>query len=125
METKLLGTRGRRLFGLTNGNGGDRPITGREVIQFLTEASGAEISAKDFRTFRTSAAALAYLTKQNRHESERHRKGAIIEAADHASQILVNTPKRGALQLYPSQRDRRLSRQNRSRHATDGVATRG
>ena len=88
---KLVSVRGQRLFGLSDGTGGKRPITARDVNEFLAEASGSEISAKDFRTFRASAAALAVLAEHNGHESERLRKKAIVAAVDEASRILVNT----------------------------------
>jgi DNA topoisomerase-1 len=88
---KLSASRGPRLFGFADGNRGKRPVTAREVNEFLAEASGAEISAKDFRTFRASATALAVLAEHNGHESERLRKKAIVAAADEASKILVNT----------------------------------
>ena len=48
-------------------------------------------TAKDFRTFRASAEALAFLTKNNGHETDRLRKQAAVQAADKASEILVNT----------------------------------
>jgi DNA topoisomerase-1 len=88
---KLSASRGGRLFGVADGNGGKRPVTAREVNKFLAKASGSEISAKDFRTFRASAAALAVLAEQNGLESERLRKKAIVSAADEVSEILVNT----------------------------------
>ena len=89
---KLSVSRGRRLFGFSDGNGGKRPVTAREVNEFLAEASGSEISAKDFRTFRASATALAVLTEHNGHESERLRKKAIVSAADEVSEdFLANT----------------------------------
>jgi DNA topoisomerase-1 len=88
---KLYALRGHRLFGLSDGNGDKRPITAREVNEFLAEASGAKVTAKDFRTFRASATALAVLAEHNGHDSETLRKKAIVEAADEASKILVNT----------------------------------
>jgi len=88
---KLSVSRGRRLFGFSDGNGGKRPVTAREVNEFLADASGSEISAKDFRTFRASATALAVLAEHNGHESEKLRKKAIVTAADEVSEILVNT----------------------------------
>jgi DNA topoisomerase I len=57
----------------------------------IAQAAGTDISAKDFRTFRASAAALASLTKRNGHDSKRARAKAIIDAADEASEILANT----------------------------------
>ena len=87
---KLSAAKGQRLFSLPDGKGGE-PVTAREVNEFLAEASGSSISAKDFRTFRASATALAVLTEYNGHESEVMRKKAIVAAADEASKILVNT----------------------------------
>lgn len=82
----------RRLFRAPDDNGGRvRPITAREVNRFIADASGADISAKDFRTFRASAEALAILTEHNGHETEKLRKQAVVHAADTASKILVNT----------------------------------
>ena len=56
-----------RLFKAPDGNGAERPITAREVNSFIAKATGINISAKDFRTFRASAAALVFLTKRNGH----------------------------------------------------------
>ena len=66
---KLGALGGRRLFKAPDGNGAERPITAREVNSFIAKATGINISAKDFRTFRASAAALVFLTKRNGHES--------------------------------------------------------
>jgi DNA topoisomerase I len=88
---KLSSLKGRRLFSAPDGSGQQRPVTAREVNAFIAEASGADVTAKDFRTFRASAEALATLTENNGHETEKLRKQAIIEAADKASEILVNT----------------------------------
>jgi len=79
------------LFTAPDGNGIKRPITAREVNSFIAQAAGNEISAKDFRTFRASAAALASLTKRNGHDSQQSRAKAIVEAVDEASEILANT----------------------------------
>ena len=88
---KLSTLKGHRLFSFPDDTGRQRPITAREVNAFLAEASGTEVTAKDFRTFRASAEALALLTQQNGHETEKLKKQAIIQAADKASEILVNT----------------------------------
>jgi DNA topoisomerase I len=79
------------LFNAPDANGIKRPITAREVNSFIAQAAGTEISAKDFRTFRASAAALASLTKRNGPDSKRLRAKAIVDAADEASEILANT----------------------------------
>jgi DNA topoisomerase-1 len=88
---RLTSMRGRRLFTAPDGNGTERPITAREVNSFIAKATGISISAKDFRTFRASAAALAFLTKRNGHDTKRSRAKAIVGAADEASEILANT----------------------------------
>jgi DNA topoisomerase I len=88
---RLSNMKGPRLFSAPDESGKQRPITAREVNAFIAEASGADVTAKDFRTFRASAEALASLTENNGHETEKLRKQAIIEAADKASEILVNT----------------------------------
>jgi len=88
---RLSTLKGRRLFSVPDDNGRQRPITAREVNAFIAEASGTEVTAKDFRTFRASAEALALLTQQNGHETEKLKKQAITQAADKVSEILVNT----------------------------------
>jgi DNA topoisomerase I len=88
---KLAAFRGKRLFGLADKNGSHRPVTARDVNEFLATASGVEVTAKDFRTFKASATALAVLTEHNGHESDRLRKKAIVKAADEASKVLANT----------------------------------
>ena len=87
----LSSLKGRRLFSVPDGKGRPRPITAREVNAYLAETSGTDITAKDFRTFRASAEALAFLTENNGHETDRLRKQAVVQAADKASEILVNT----------------------------------
>jgi DNA topoisomerase-1 len=89
--TDLAKLKGRRLFTAPDRNGGARPVTAREVNGFLAEASGSQISAKDFRTFRASASALTFLTEHNGHEADRLRKKAEIQAADEVSEVLANT----------------------------------
>jgi DNA topoisomerase-1 len=88
---RLANLKGRRLFSLPDDHGRPRPITAREVNAYLAETSGTDITAKDFRTFRASAEALAHLTENNGHETQRLRKQAVVQAADKASEILVNT----------------------------------
>lgn len=91
VATKLLALKGRRLFSAPDDTGRLRPITAREVNAFLVDATGSAITAKDFRTFRASAEALAFLTKHNGHETETLKKQAIVKAVDRASELLVNT----------------------------------
>jgi DNA topoisomerase-1 len=88
---RLARRRGKRLFVAPDENGGERPITAREVNAFLAEAAGQPISAKDFRTFRASATALGLLAEADLPESERSRRRAVAAAADEASKLLANT----------------------------------
>jgi DNA topoisomerase-1 len=88
--TQLLERRGRRLFS-TLDRDGEHPVTAKEVNGFLAEVSGAPVSAKDFRTFRASASAVAFLTQNNNHQSGASRKKSIVQAADRASEVLANT----------------------------------
>ena len=87
---KLSTLNGRRLFSVPDDDGRERPVTAREVNAFLAEASGADVTAKDFRTFRASADALALLAERG-HVSEKQRKQALVEVADKASKLLGNT----------------------------------
>ena len=61
----LKHSEGPRLFTAPDRNGTKRPITAREVTPSLRAPLELPVSAKDFRTFRASAAALAFLTKRN------------------------------------------------------------
>lgn len=88
---RLSTLKGRRLFSAPDADGRQRPITAREVNAFLAEASGTDVTAKDFRTFRASAEALVFLTEHNGHQTDKLRKQAIVQAADKASEVLVNT----------------------------------
>ncbi len=88
---RLSTLKGRRLFSVPDNSGRQRPITARDVNAFLAEVSGTDVTAKDFRTFRATAEALAFLTENNGHETEKLRRQALVQAADKASEILVNT----------------------------------
>jgi len=87
----LSALKGRRLFSLPDDQGRPRPVTAREVNSYLADTSGADITAKDFRTFRASAEALAFLAENKDCETAGLRKRAVAKAADRASEILVNT----------------------------------
>jgi DNA topoisomerase-1 len=89
--TELFELKGKRLFSAPDDNGQVRPITAREVNAFMAEATGTDITAKDFRTFRASAEALKILSENNNHETEKLKKQTIVRAADRASEILINT----------------------------------
>jgi DNA topoisomerase-1 len=88
---RIITRRGQRLFAILDGSGIERPITAREVNSFIVDATGARVSAKDFRTFRASAAALQSLAENSESDSKRAQTKAITHAAEEASQVLANT----------------------------------
>ena len=87
MLRSLRKLKGRRLFKLPSDA---RPVTAQEVNDFLAEVSGAEVTAKDFRTFRASAKALEVLAEEDTKASESPAT-ALARAADTVSETLVNT----------------------------------
>jgi DNA topoisomerase I len=87
----LSALKGRRLFSMPDDQGRPRPVTAREVNAYLADTTGADITAKDFRTFRASAEALAFLAERAGCDTAEPRKQALTKAADRASEILGNT----------------------------------
>lgn len=85
---QLTKLRGRRLFAAPDG---ERPITAEEVNSFLADMSGAEVTAKDFRTFRASAEALGLLIEDSGTRAREAPEKAILRAADEVSESLANT----------------------------------
>src|SRR5262245_1001050 len=89
--TDLFELKGKRLFSAPDDNGQVRPITAREVNAFMAGATGTDVTAKDFRTFRASAEALKIFSENNNHETKKLKKQTIVQAADRASEMLINT----------------------------------
>ena len=56
---RLAILKGPRFFSAPDDKGRLGPVAAREVNAFLAEASGTDVTAKDFRTFRASAEAHA------------------------------------------------------------------
>jgi hypothetical protein len=79
-------------------------VTAREVNEFLAEVSGSSISAKDFRTFRASATALAVLTSIIATRATL-RKKALVAAAEEGRQDPGQHAQRGPFELHPSRDD--------------------
>lgn len=80
--TKLEQHRTRRLFTV-----GGHVIESGEVNELLRELTGEHITAKDFRTWRGTLAAFAFLEQTAEGDPER----AVIAAADAAALVLGNT----------------------------------
>lgn len=88
---RLQETKGRRLFSIPTPQGRRRPVTARDVNEYLAEVAGTEVSAKDFRTFGASAKALETLITSGEVIGKTKRTRAVNEAIDAASEVLVNT----------------------------------
>lgn len=87
---KLQKLPGPRLFQITDGHGGLRPITASDVNHYIADRAGANVSAKDFRTFEASAAALSQLCDEDAN-NQTQRKRALVAVADFVSDKLANT----------------------------------
>lgn len=82
--------KGRRLFRLSSGNG-YRNMTAIDLNAYLARIAKCEISAKDFRTLRASALAMASLSMQpGKTMTERRR--ILARTCRDISAVLFNTP---------------------------------
>ncbi|MCB8836959.1 DNA topoisomerase IB [Aurantimonas sp. VKM B-3413] len=87
--------KGKRLFRFPGKKKQQRELTANLLNDYLHEASGAPISAKDFRTFHGSAEALRFLVEAEPAvcaNTAAKRKRAVSKAMKSVSQILRNTP---------------------------------
>lgn len=89
-EIKAL--RGSHLFHYLDENGKSRPITGRDVNQYIKTAVGAEYSAKDFRTWGGTLNAAIVLAELGPAETEKQRQRNIVQATKRVAEQLGNTP---------------------------------
>lgn len=85
-------TKDGSLFAFRNGRGW-RSLTGTDVNDYLREVSGAEATAKDFRTWHGTVLAAAALAEAPGPEaSKTARKRAVAGAMREVSEFLGNTP---------------------------------
>lgn len=82
---------GEHLLSYLDEDGNTQRIGSHDVNEYLRQISGAEIFAKDFRTWGGSLAAFCYLVGEAG-SSEKPTKKATVEAIRHASKVLGNTP---------------------------------
>lgn len=89
-----LKSRGQRarLFAWRDEAGDWRPITPDQVNAYVRERTGAEFSAKDFRTLAGTAAAALSLARAGKTTGEAARRRAVSAAMQEAAQVLGNTP---------------------------------
>ncbi|HKP13284.1 MAG TPA: DNA topoisomerase IB [Blastocatellia bacterium] len=89
-DLKALG--GPKLFEYTDDSGKIKPITPRDVNEYIKAVAGPEFSAKDFRTWGGSLLAAVRLAEMGLAESERQLKRNVVQAVKQVAEHLGNTP---------------------------------
>ena len=89
-DLKALG--GPKLFEYLDDGGKVRPITPRDVNDYIKAATGPEFSAKDFRTWGGSLLAAIRLAEIGQAQDERQAKRNIVQAVKQVAEHLGNTP---------------------------------
>ncbi|WP_182086719.1 DNA topoisomerase IB [Aureimonas sp. ME7] len=85
----------KRLFRFQGEDKRGHDLTATLLNEYLRDASGKKVSAKDFRTFHGSAEALRYLLEEvppEKADTASKRKRAVAKAMKAASELLRNTP---------------------------------
>jgi len=80
------------LFAWRDGAGAPRALSATDVNADLRRRTGAEVTAKDFRTLHGTATAAVSLASTGWSDSARARKAAITRAVEAAAAELENTP---------------------------------
>jgi DNA topoisomerase-1 len=83
---------GQRLFQYLDDDGAPAAIHSHDVNEYLREASGADITAKDFRTWVATVATATALGPLQPPESEREERAVVKEAIERVAADLGNTP---------------------------------
>ena len=83
---------GAKLFHYLDREGRPRPITPREVNDYIKAATDAEFSAKDFRTWGGTLLAAVELAEAGKPANEREAKRNIVRAVTAVAERLGNTP---------------------------------
>jgi DNA topoisomerase-1 len=83
---------GQDLFQYIDADGNQHAIESADVNAYLREVSGAEFTAKDFRTWYGTVLAMRELLTCERGETEQERKHQIVSAIDAVAGRLGNTP---------------------------------
>ena len=82
---------GEEVFCYRNGDSGLSRVTSGDVNDYLREASGADITAKDFRTWAASVHALNLLAAAPDDLSDAERRALALEVLDESAELLANT----------------------------------
>ena len=83
---------GQDLFQFLDADGETHHVTSDDVNDYLREASGEEITAKDFRTWAATNLAAMALADMERFDSQVLQKKAVVRAVEHVAKHLGNTP---------------------------------
>ncbi len=83
---------GQDLFQFLDAGGEIHHVTSDDVNEYLREASGEEITAKDFRTWAATNLAALALADMERFDSHVQQKKAVVRAVEHVAKQLGNTP---------------------------------
>ena len=89
-DIKSLG--GSKLFQYIGEDGRKRPVSPRDVNEYIKAAAGAEFSAKDFRTWGGTLLAAAELAELGCRDDERLAKKNVVAAVKRVAERLGNTP---------------------------------
>jgi DNA topoisomerase-1 len=84
--------RGQRLFQFIDEAGEKRPVESSDVNDYLHAAMGEDFTAKDFRTWAGTLAALEFLQSQDPPDSEAAAKRVVTACVKEVSTRLGNTP---------------------------------
>src|SRR6059036_3588925 len=89
---KLQDLPGQSLFQYLDDEGNARDITSQDVNEYLREITGADFTAKDFRTWAGTVLAAVALGKLGASETKRQAKTNIKHAIGAVAEVLGNTP---------------------------------
>ena len=84
--------RGQRLFQYLDDDGTPTPVHSHDVNEYLRDAAGADITAKDFRTWVATVATAGALGPLDPPDSEREEKALVKEVIEEVAADLGNTP---------------------------------
>jgi DNA topoisomerase I len=82
---------GQELFQCLDDDGNGAPVGSADVNDYLRDLTGAEFSAKDFRTWAGTVSAARVLSRAAAHESQLERDQQVVDALDEVASELGNT----------------------------------
>ncbi len=83
---------GQELFNYLDEDGAPHPVDSQDVNDYLREASGEDITAKDFRTWAATNLAALALDELEAFDSNAAAKKNVVQAVESVAKLLGNTP---------------------------------